>query len=363
MSRFAVKSYKRCLPQLEVLENRWCPSAPGIVQTGHTLSITGDGANDIIRISDNGQGGVMASITLANSSQKVSATGITDIKIESGAGNDTISYALTSTLKQNQSLMLCLDKGSNQAFLDYSAGLQHSDLAIAVGAAGNDQLTTQFGAMTGSRLNLSECLGASPVTSHVNFGALSSSLATVCVNSSSGSDHLFAQVGNANNSNLQFLTQLGKGADSFNLQASCNLVNSVVHFDIDAGSGADAITFNAQDVNVDSTSRFNLESCTGAGNDTVTMTYSGVMNGELDVNLQGGTGDNTMQTALTLDPGSMGRLHGNLHGGAGNDDMTFDVFNNSNPGGKSTLALLQALLDGGAGDNTLSATPNVKVIQ
>jgi hypothetical protein len=55
----------RFLPRVEALESRWCPSTGGIVQTGSALVIRGDGANDTITVSDNGQGGVTASITLA----------------------------------------------------------------------------------------------------------------------------------------------------------------------------------------------------------------------------------------------------------------------------------------------------------
>jgi hypothetical protein len=362
---------RRFLPGLESLESRWCPSTAGITQTGHALTLQGDGANDMITVSDNGQGGVTASITLAGRTQTLSAAGITSIDIEGGGGNDTISYALTGALGEHEPLMVCLGKGNSQAALDYSAGLNNATLAVAIGGgAGSNQVTTQFGALSGSRLNLTEFLGAGGATSHVNFaGPLSNSLATVTFQGGSGKDHVFAQLaGSFSNSNLQFLGTLGSGGSSFDLEAvgtaqdPITLQNSVVHFDIDGGSGGNTITFNAGSVNVDTTSRLNLETCSGTGNDTVNVSYSGQMNGELDLDLQGGPGNDTMHTTLTLAQGSTGRFRGQMLGGKGDDVMSFLVYDHSNPGGKSTLSLLDALLDGGSGHNTLSATPNVKVI-
>ena len=359
----STRTAQRFRPSLETLESRWCPSAAGIVQTGATLTIQGDGANDAIVVRDNGQGGVTASITLASGTQTFTGTGISAIDINAGGGNDTIDYALTGALRETESLMLCLGKGNNQVGVNDAAGLLNAVLAISVDGAGHNKITTQFGAVTGSRLNLSECFGAGGATSHVNFaGLLSSSLVTVQVSSGLGNAHVFAQVGNVSSSNLQFVTHLGKGANSFALTAAGNLQNAVVHFNIDAGCGSNTITFGTVGVNVDTTSRLNLDTCTGTGNDTVNMTYAGVMDGELDLNLQGGKSNDTMDAVLTLEQGSTGRVWGREQGGNGTNMMTFDIYDDSNPGGKSTLALLNAILNGGTGTDDLSATRNVKVI-
>jgi len=354
---------RRSRPSLEALEARWCPSAAGIFQHGSTLLIQGDGANDAINISDNGQGGVTASITLTKGPQTKTATGITDIKIDAGGGNDTITYGLTGPLSQQEKLMLCLDNGSSQANLDYSQGLTDATLAIAVGGGkGSNEVRTQFGALTNSRLNLTECLGSGGATAHVNFGGLlSGSDATVLINGSTGNDQVFAQLGSETNSNVQFLAHLGSGANSFDLEESGSLQNAIAHFDIDAGAGGNTITFNASDVSVDTTSRLNLETCTGAGNDTITTNYSGLMNGELDVSLNGGAGTNEITMNLKLDAGSTGRVHAYEYGDDGNDAMIFNVYNSSNPGGRSTLSLLDAVLYTGSGNDTLTTTPNVKV--
>lgn len=367
MHRFFTKSSTRrtarFVPGLEALELRWCPSSVGIVQTGPKLVIHGDGTNNTITVRDNGQGGVTASITLAKGTQTLSATGITAIDIDSGSGNDTINAALTAPLSQMESLKLCLGKGNNQVNLDYSAGLTNAALAIGIdGGAGNNQLMTQFGALSISRLTLNECLGKAGATSHFNFGgALTGSLVNVGINGGPANDHVFAQVGDVSSSNIQFFDHLGKGNNTFDLEAAGNLHNAVVHFDIDGGSSGNAITFNARGVNIDTTSRLNLETCSGAGNDSVTVTYSGLMNGELWLDLQGGAGNDTMNATLTLAQGSTGRVRAQMEGGSGDDTMSFTINDNSNPGGKSTLSLLDAILNGGSGHNTVMATPNVKV--
>jgi len=370
-SKTSTRPAQQFLPRLEALESRWCPSAAGIVQSGHTLAIQGDGANDTITVSDNGQGGVTASITLANGTKTLAATGITDIKIEGGGGNDTINYALTGVLSQSEQLMLCLDKGSSTATLDYSAGLSKSALAVAIGGGtGSNHITTNFGAITNSQLVLTECLGSGGATANVNFGGLvSGSLTNVTINGGAGNDHVFAQVSSFTSSNLQFYAHLGGGTNTFDMETTgtaqnpISLQNSVVHFDVDTGSGGNAITFNANNVNVDLTSRLNLETCSGAGKDNVTLNYSGQLNGELHLDLEGGAGNDTMSAILTLAQGSTGRVNGLMRGGAGNDTMTFDIYDNSNPGGKSTLSDLDAILNGGSGHNSLTATHNVKVIK
>jgi hypothetical protein len=365
----STRSTRRCLPRLEALESRWCPStapAPaGVFQHGQTLVIHGDGSNDTITVTDDGKGDVSASITLATGTKSLSATGIRAITIESGGGNDTIGYALTGTLGQAEKIQVCLDKGSSQVNLDFSAGVMDTALAVLfTGARGSNQITTQFGAITGSRVNLTENLGPAGATTHVNFGgALSGSDATVVINGGAAADQVFAEVGNETNANLQFLTRLGNGANTFDLESTGNLVNSIEHFEVDGGSGGNTITFDAKGVNADLTSRLNLHAYLGAGADNVTENYSGVMDGELDGVIATGAGADTVNMNLTLDQGSTGRVHVRAYGNKGDDTMTFDVNDNSNPGGKSTLSLLDALLDGGAGTNTLNATPNVKVIK
>jgi hypothetical protein len=363
LTKNSTRSAHRFLPTLEALETRWCPSAVGISQNGSTLVIQGDSANDTVKISDNGQGAISASISLASGTKTVNATGITTIKINSGNGSDSISYALTNPLAQQEQLTLNMGKGNSQINLDFSAGLQYGQLAVNFdGGEGSDQLTTTFGALTGSRLNLNECLGQSGATSHVNFaGALNNSLAVVVVNGGAASNQVFAQLGDASSSNLQFMVNFGKKADSFDLEETGNLQNAVVHFDLDGGAGGANILLNAKNVNLDTTSRLNLDSWSGSGKDNVKVNYSGQMNGELWLDLEGGKGKDTMTAVLTLAQGSTGRLNGTLHGGKGDDTMTFDVFDNSNPGGPSTLAKLYAVINPGSGHNIISATPNVKI--
>jgi hypothetical protein len=361
----STRSTRRFLPTLESLESRWCPSAAGVFQQGHTLVIQGDGSNDTISVSDDGKGDITASITLAGGTKTISAVSIKEIDIHAGGGNDTIGYALTGTLSQSEKLHLTLGKGSSQVNLDFSAGIADSALAVFIGeTTGSNKITTEFGAITGSRVNLTEILGPAGSTTHVNFGGpLSSSDPTVVIRGGAGADQVFAAVGDETNANVQFFSYFGKGANTFDLESTGNLVNSIQHFEVDASSGDNTVTFDAKGVNVDMTSRLNLQSYLGVGNDTVTENYSGVMDGELDGVIDLGAGNDTLNVNVTLDSGSNGRLHMRAYGGRGDDNLTFDVFDNSNPGGKSTMALLDAILFSVLGHDTDNTTPNVKVIK
>jgi hypothetical protein len=84
--------------------------------------------------------------------------------------------------------------------------------------------------------------------------------------------------------------------------------------------------------------------------------------GKLDVVMRGGPGNDTFTGNFTADPGSTGSLTAKEYGGKGDDNLTLNVYDHSNPGGPSTLADLDALIDGGPGHNTCTHTDNVKVV-
>lgn len=83
----------RFVPKLESLADRVVPSCTW-VENGNVLTITGSqGANDIVIEDD----GTTLTITCEGESVDVSAN-ITDIVLNLGAGNDTVSYTLTGDL-------------------------------------------------------------------------------------------------------------------------------------------------------------------------------------------------------------------------------------------------------------------------
>src|SRR5262249_58401866 len=83
--------------------------------------------------------------------------------------------------------------------------------------------------------------------------------------------------------------------------------------------------------------RANLTADGGAGNDKVTVNYTGVLAGKLNLTARGGSGDDTIASTLTLSTGSTGSVKANENGGAGNDTLTLTVTGPIAPGATADL--------------------------
>src|SRR5262249_35983413 len=113
----------------------------------------------------------------------------------------------------------------------------------------------------------------------------------------------------------------------------------------------------------------------GAGNDTVTVSYAGKLDGKLTLNATGGPGDDTVAATVDLAAGSTGSLNARVIGdspqtddhedddeddgggaGGGNDPLPLNIT------GATAQVTIVALLDGGPGTDTCVATANVTVI-
>jgi hypothetical protein len=155
----ALGRLNRFVPQLESLEDRWCPSA-SIVINGAVLTVNADNQGDTIYFHDNGAGKVSALIESPKGDVKGSATGISTIKINGGSGNDTIDYDLNGVLITNRGLVLCLDKGDDKVNLDFGAGITSSKLDVDVEAGkGCDKVAIKLGTIADSTVSLMGCLG------------------------------------------------------------------------------------------------------------------------------------------------------------------------------------------------------------
>src|SRR5207249_788253 len=118
----------RFVPQLESLENRWCPSGVSIQINNNAMVIHGDTLGDVINITDNGAGGVSATISSSAGTVTGLGTGINQIFLNTGSGDDTLNYALTSGLVQNEKLYLDLGRGNDRANFDFSPGISNARL-------------------------------------------------------------------------------------------------------------------------------------------------------------------------------------------------------------------------------------------
>src|SRR5262249_14854630 len=108
----------RAVLRLKELESRWCPSCV-VTQTGNTLSIIGDAGNNTVGIVDNGAAGI---VVTCDGDTHPAATGIERVRVDTGAGDDTVTYSRSAA------------GGNFTGPLDFSAKLGN----------GNDTLTANF---------------------------------------------------------------------------------------------------------------------------------------------------------------------------------------------------------------------------
>jgi hypothetical protein len=364
-SRQGARSANRFVPQCESLENRWCPSA--FVQVHHhTLIVHGDNNADTISIVDDGKGDVSATITpAAGNAISGSGTGITNVRIESGNGDDTVNYSLSGALSQNQSINLGLGKGMDSVTLDFSAGVSNARLRVGIeGGRGADQLITNFGTLTNAKVALFGELGKGADQATLNFGAINQSRVLSELHTGRGNDTVTTSFGgDITDSNVGVSADLGGGDDTYTGTLGGNILGSSnVGLRANGGTGNDDITINGPAVNVAANSRLGLDLDGGRGTDSVTLNWEGQLNGALAVREDGGRGNDTLIQNLTVDSGSTGKLNARLDAGRGNDSDTLNVVDNSGGAGNpSTLSKLDAVIHTGHGTDTVVNTSNVKV--
>jgi hypothetical protein len=355
----------RFVPQVEALENRWCPSGIAVNVLPHTLIVQGDDAANTITITDDGQGNISASVTSGTQTVSGNGSGINAVVVFSRGGNDNLNYHLTGALTNNEAIAVIMGSGADSANFDFSAGVSSKALTVTLVGTGSENVVAGFGAVTGANVVLTEYLGAGGGTSALAFtGTVSGSTVVASVVGSVGGTAVAASFKDINNSTVALPAYLGVGGDMFDLTLGGNILGtSQVSVAAIGGAGNDTLAVHATGVNIDSGAGLNVYLNGGLfGHDTASVDYEGQLNGRLTVVSAAGLQGDTLTDNLTADAGSTGRLFAVEAGGPGDDNLTLNVFDNSNPGGGSTLARLFALINGGGGHNTIQHTPNVIVI-
>jgi Ca2+-binding RTX toxin-like protein len=92
------------------LEGREVPACVVTHPTPDTVVITGNGANDVVIVRDNGMGTVSGTATGAGA---FSFTGIKDIRVLTGDGSDRVSYTLVRSLQPGQTRDVAVSLGSS----------------------------------------------------------------------------------------------------------------------------------------------------------------------------------------------------------------------------------------------------------
>src|SRR5262249_18315460 len=118
------RGVRRFLPQLQALEERWCPATVisstkfGFLQAANVLTITGDQNANNVTVFDDGQGNIWTQMTTSGRKTIQTFHGIDTIRVNTAAGNDSFSYALTAPPKKNLNLSVNLGSDTNRANLD-----------------------------------------------------------------------------------------------------------------------------------------------------------------------------------------------------------------------------------------------------
>ncbi len=359
----ASKRSGKFVPQVENLENRWCPSA-SITQTGALLVIKGDGSGDTIGITDNGQGGVSATLVSKHASISKSFTGVNAIVVDSGDGADTVNFGLSGSLTKNLALTLHLGKGNDQANLDFTAGISGATLSLIADAGlGTDTIDAHFGSITNANVLFNAFGGGADATNLDFSGAISGSKVKAKINDGPSGSSAQVELGSISASKVTVEAYLGAGSDAFTGSLNGAVTSgSKVKVIVNPNTGPSDSTFTATGANIDATSSVSLKFNGGKGTDDTSVSYDGQIDGHLSVIEYGGKGSDTLSENITADAGSTGDIYARVYGGKGNDNETLNVFDHSSgASAKSTLHTLDAVLWAVLGDNTITHTANVKV--
>lgn len=306
-------------PALENLEDRWCPAATIGFANG-VLTVTGDNNANNVQIVQNDDSNQLT-VSADGATQVFDSDDVTKVAINLLGGDDQLTYKLGGggDFEEAKDIQIDLGAGNDKATLDFAndgaGGLAEIDdnLNINVlGQAGNDQLDAFFGKVDGVNLTLAGNLGF-------------------------GDDKFFAELKGDLTGDAQAV---------INMQDVNDLVAPLINRVLLAG-GKDQFTVRASaDVNIANDARLDVTLRTFDGNDNVQVQYQGELDGALKVQVATDDGADLAIALITLDQGSAGTVQAKVDGGGDNDIIALKIFDNS-----GNAAILQALLDGGAGDN------------
>jgi hypothetical protein len=303
------------IPRVEFLEDRRVPTCTAF-QAGGLLTITGTSPRNVLQIGDDG-GGSVALLCSGDLTPRL-FHGVSQINVKAGRGS-TVHYDLFGTVNTPHALTVNLGAG-RQNFVAYLN-------SNGIGNLGNDRIT---------------------------------------VNGGRGNDRMLVQFGA--DPNAQLVSELTKALST---PPFPNFSQGVIAFGITPGVDI------AQNGNL----RINLNG--GPGNDTIAVNYEGTLAGSpptvanpfalgvpgvaglnpgtLTLNLNGGAGHDVIAAQVLALAGSTGRVVARENGGPGNDGLGLIVRQEqvATAAAQQNSISVDALLDGGAGRNSCTRTPNV----
>jgi hypothetical protein len=306
MNRKRMQSWR---PQLEALEDRWCPACD-VSLIGSTLLIIGDSADNYIAFVNVGSGIVHVE---ADAVTRDYAETIDRVIVRTGAGNDSVfvndndfdfvggisrhwlidlgtgddaaAAHLFGLLDAPASITVFGGAGNDNVFVGPVGTIQSTFLVTLVGGDGNDAIThTSSGFVLGTMVVA--ILGGSGDDNLLDFYDLFSV------------DGMFVGVVDGGNG-TDFL---GSGLGTV-IEFDPSLPPLVFGFDVAANAHA------------------NYAMLGGNGNDSLFGSCIGRMNGQLNVLFDGGDGNDEVFAGLNIHVESAGQFDALLRGGNGDDLM------------------------------------------
>ena len=313
----------RVRPQLEILEDRCCPSGASLHNHVLTLTANSTGQDSII-VQDFGKGAIEARVD-GGAAQWFNGVSTIDINSIGSANKATrveheasIEYDLKGNLTNSETLNLNLSQGIDHVNLNFNQKISAKTLKINVdGGGGNPDVLATFGEIDGTNLQLAARLG---------------------------------------NSWNHFDSKWGGGASFYAKFTGNENGNAKVNLNVQGGDGVSNINVQVRG-NIAKTAQMAIAATVGNNDNTVHTDYSGKLDGSLTIQDQVGSGWDWLESNINLTRDSTGSLVAHLHGGSATDPLILNVRDSG-----SHLHKLDATITGGAGDSTIDHTGNVKVL-
>src|SRR5947209_1048535 len=104
---------RKVTPRLESLEDRCLLACTVSVDSNGVLNITGDDTANSVQINDNGTGTTGNITVICDGMTTTPAAAVTQIKVNTLGGNDTVLYSLTGNLNGQTRLRVDLGTGND----------------------------------------------------------------------------------------------------------------------------------------------------------------------------------------------------------------------------------------------------------
>jgi len=366
----------------EALEQRRLLSAT-ITQSGNTLTVNGDGANDVVQVTDLLSGKISVSYLVASGQMQTKAyTGVAHVVINTGAGDDTVRYSATGgggggggvvgvpLVDMFADVTLNTGAGNDSVFIKYgnvagpvgvNASLGDGTDAFQMDVTG---AASANGGTTAFTVKLKLDGGAGNDTARASFFDVFTDVSTTM---GAGNDALYLKYGGFKGESL-LAADLGAGNDTFDLAATggSNAAGApaqaqAIFIKLTGSDGNDTATMSFFDVFLD------VAADLGTGNDSIFLKYElsaantadrpADMISDARVGITGGVGNDSATVAVLLPYMERAREAAiTADMGAGNDSFQLDGTGEDNGVAGALAAKIYLKLDGGDGNDAVKAS-------